>query len=154
MTRLSKGNPPAGRATLAQRFAQWRDLPFDAGACPVRNVLDRIGDKWTLLVLISLAGGPLRFSEVQRAIPDVSKRMLTQSLRDLERDGLILRDVIPAKPPRVIYRLADLGASALDPLAALVDWAEGHHAQVRKARLRFDAQAEGRAAPAPRAARR
>lgn len=154
MTRLAKGNPPSGREALAQRFAQWRGLEFSAGACPVRNVLDRIGDKWTLLVLISLAAGPLRFSEVQRAIPDISKRMLTQSLRDLERDGLILREVIPAKPPRVVYRLAELGGSALEPLAGLVEWAERRHAEIRQARLRFDAQGDGQAAPAARAARR
>jgi DNA-binding HxlR family transcriptional regulator len=73
--------------------------------CPVRDVLDRIGDKWSTLILVTLANGPLRFSAVQRAIPDISKRMLTQTFRDLQRDGLIARTVFPTRPPSVEYRL-------------------------------------------------
>src|SRR6478735_7201801 len=82
--------------------------------CPVRDVLDRIGDKWSTLVLVTLADGPRRFSEVQRAIPDISKRMLTLTFRDLERDGLIARTVFPPKPPSVEYRLTPLGSALLD----------------------------------------
>lgn len=106
--------------------------------CPVRDVLDRIGDKWSVLVLGTLAAGPHRFSAVQRAIPDISKRMLTQTLRDLERDGLIARTVFPTKPPSVEYQLTALGATILEPLTGLVRWADRHHAAIRDARLAFD----------------
>jgi DNA-binding HxlR family transcriptional regulator len=106
--------------------------------CPVRDVLDRIGDKWSTLVLGTLAAGPRRFSAVQRAIPDISKRMLTQTFRDLERDGLIARTVFPTKPPSVEYRLTPLGATILEPLASLVRWANRSHAAINDARLAFD----------------
>jgi DNA-binding HxlR family transcriptional regulator len=111
--------------------------PFDPN-CPVRDVLDRIGDKWSTLVLVTLANGPHRFSAVQRAIPDISKRMLTQTFRDLERDGLIARQVFPTKPPSVEYRLTPLGETILKPLAALVRWADRSHAAISHARLAYD----------------
>jgi DNA-binding HxlR family transcriptional regulator len=114
---------------------------LDAGACPVRNVLDRIGDKWTMLTLTALAERPRRFSELHRSIPDISKRMLTQTLRDLERDGLATRHVFPTKPPSVEYRLSPLGRSVLEPLAALAQWANQNFAAIRQARARFDAAA-------------
>ncbi len=106
--------------------------------CPVRDVLDRIGDKWSTLILGTLAAGPHRFSAVQRAIPDISKRMLTQTFRDLERDGLIARTVFPTKPPSVEYRLTSLGETILEPLAVLVRWADRSHAAIRNARSAFD----------------
>lgn len=127
-----------GSDDLAARFAAWSTAEFDPARCPVRDVLDRIGDKWTTLVLMALAGGPLRFSALGRAVPDISKRMLTQTLRDLERDGFVTRHVFPTKPPSVEYRMAELGRSMLTPLAALVGWAEAHHAAIRAARGRFD----------------
>ncbi|CAA9350232.1 MAG: Redox-sensing transcriptional regulator QorR, putative, partial [uncultured Gemmatimonadaceae bacterium] len=89
---------------------------------------------------------PRRFSALQRAIPDISRRMLTQTLRDLERDGLLTRHVFPTTPPSVEYRLSELGESLLEPLAGLVGWAEGAHERIRRARSRFDA---GAAAGAP-----
>ena len=101
-------------------------------------MLDRIGDKWSTLILGTLAQGPHRFSAVQRAIPDISKRMLTQTLRDLERDGLILRKVFPTKPPSVEYRLTSLGETILEPLTVLVQWADRSHAAIRTARSAFD----------------
>lgn len=114
----------------------------DAGvthmACPVRDVLDRIGDKWSTLIIATLAPGPLRFSMVKRAIPDISKRMLTQTFRTLERDGLIARAVFPTKPPSVEYRLTPLGESMLEPLNRLVRWADRSHAAIRNARSAFD----------------
>ncbi len=128
-------------AALAERFQQWRGLGFDAAQCPVRDVLDRLGDKWSTLILIALAQTPRRFSEVRRAVPDISKRMLTQTLRNLERDGLVTRHVFPTKPPSVEYRLSDLGRSALGPLAVLVSWAEASHPAIRRARAAFDAVA-------------
>lgn len=125
--------------TLATRFDEWQAKGFDAEACPVRNVLDRIGDKWTMLLLVALAAKPCRFSELQRKVPDISKRMLTQTLRDLQRDGLITRHVFPTKPPSVEYRLSPLGQSSLAPLAALVDWAERSFATIKASRAEFDA---------------
>ena len=106
--------------------------------CPVRDVLDRIGDKWSTLILVTLANGPHRFSAAQRAIPDISKRMLTQTFRDLERDGMIARTVFPTKPPSVEYRLTPLGETILEPLGVLVQWADRSQAAIRDARLAFD----------------
>jgi len=128
---------------LASSFAAWQAAGFDAAACPVRNVLDRIGDKWTMLTLTALAATPRRFSELHRIMPDISKRMLTQTLRDLERDGLATRHVFPTKPPRVEYRLSLLGQSVLEPLAILVRWAEDNHSSIRMARVRFDSVPAG-----------
>jgi DNA-binding HxlR family transcriptional regulator len=106
--------------------------------CPVRDVLHRIGDKWSMLMIMSLATRPRRFSELHRAIRDISKRMLTQTLRDLERDGLITRHVFPTKPPSVEYRLAPLGHSLLGPMANLIDWADRRYTDIQTARARFD----------------
>ncbi len=131
--------PSADAPPFGTTFSDWSDRGFDAASCPVRNVLDRIGDKWTLLALVALAAQPHRFSELHRAIPDISKRMLTQTLRELERDGLIEREVFPTKPPSVRYSLSPLGRSVLAPLAALVGWAEDSYGAIRAARERFDA---------------
>ena len=125
---------------LAGSFAEWQASGLDAAACPVRNVLDRIGDKWTMLTLAALAAAPRRFSELHRMMPDISKRMLTQTLRDLERDGLATRHVFPTKPPRVQYRLSALRQSVLEPLAILRRWAENNFSQIREAQARFDAE--------------
>ena len=133
--RQTEETPPLG-----SMFDAWRDAGFDAAACPVRNVLDRVGDKWTMLALVALASRPRRFSELHRAIPDISKRMLTQTLRELERDGLADRQVFPTKPPKVQYSLSALGLSVLRPLAALVGWAEDSYPAIRAARQRFDAE--------------
>jgi DNA-binding HxlR family transcriptional regulator len=126
-------------AALADRFAKWQTLGFDPARCPVRDVLDHMGDKWTTLILIILAAKPRRFSEMHRTVPDISKRMLTQTLRQLERDGMVTRHVFPTKPPSVEYRLSPLGLSVLGPLAGLVEWAESSHAGIQRARARFDA---------------
>lgn len=112
----------------------------DLTACPVRDVLDRIGDKWSVLMLLVLSDGPLRFGALRRAVPDISQRMLTQTLRDLQRDGLVDRTVHPTVPPSVEYALTPTGRSLLDPLSALVDWADAHHGEIRRARADFDAR--------------
>ena len=126
----------------SDRFSGERRLGWSPDErCPVRDVLDRIGDKWSTLVLVTLAAGPHRFSAVQRAIPDISKRMLTQTFRDLERDGLIARTVFPTKPPSVEYRLTPLGETILEPLSVLVRWADRSHAAIKSARLAFDGSA-------------
>lgn len=105
--------------------------------CPIRDVLDRIGDRWSLLVLQSLASGTLRFTEVKRRIGDISQRMLAQTLRRLEQDGLISRSVQPTTPPRVDYALTPLGRSLLEPIEALVDWAQTNHDAIRAARRAY-----------------
>ncbi len=127
-------------ADLAERFAAWQDLGLDPHSCPVRDVLSHVGDKWTTLIVAALAGGPRRFGAIHRVIPDISKRMLTQTLRDLERDGLATRRVFPTSPPSVEYGLTPLGRSLLDPLTALVAWAEQNHAAIAAARTRFRAE--------------
>jgi DNA-binding HxlR family transcriptional regulator len=126
---------------FSSMFTVWQQAGFDAQACPVRNVLDRVGDKWTILLLAALAAEPRRFNALHRLIPDISKRMLTQTLRDLERDGLVLRTVHPTKPPSVEYRLSPVGQSILPPLAALVGWAEQNFPTIRQARAAFDTAA-------------
>ncbi len=109
--------------------------------CPVRDVLDRIGDKWSVLLLSALRAGPRRFGALRRNVPDISQRMLTETLRHLQRDGLITRAVHATAPPSVDYALTPLGQSLLEPLDALVQWSAARHDQVRTARLRFDAEA-------------
>ncbi len=109
-----------GGTNVAEVFTQWRATDPRPVDCPIRDVLDRIGDKWSMLMVMALAAKPHRFGEMRRAIPDISKRMLTQTLRDLERDGLVTRHVFPTKPPSVEYRLAPLGRSLLEPLAQLI----------------------------------
>ena len=137
VTGLRGGNP--ARRELADRLERWSRSEFDAARCPVRAVLDRLGDKWTTLIVITLSQRPHRFSEIRRAIPDISKRMLTQTLRDLERDGLASRQVFPTKPPAVEYTLTELGESLLQPLSELVSWAERSHSLINEARTAFDA---------------
>jgi DNA-binding HxlR family transcriptional regulator len=109
--------------------------------CPVRDVLDRIGDKWSVLILKNLETGPQRFGALKRLIGDISQRMLTQTLRDLQRDGLILRTVYPTVPPSVDYRLTKLGTSLMEPLEHLVQWSDRNHDKVRRARASFDRKA-------------
>ena len=130
----------AGRARFAAYFVDWQRQSLVQGwVCPTRDLLDSIGDKWSTLILMSLAAKPLRFSAVRRAVPDISKRMLTQTLRSLERDGMISRHVFATKPPSVEYRLTELGESLLESMSALVEWTERSHPFVLRARMRFDA---------------
>lgn len=110
---------------------------FDPANCPVRDVLDQLADKWSVLILTTLAEKPLRFSALRRAIPDISQRMLTQTLRDLQADGMIEREVFPTTPPSVEYRLSAMGKSFLTPLSAMVEWALANHPGIRKAREVF-----------------
>ncbi len=108
------------------------------GPCPVRDVLDRIGDKWSVLVLLSLGEhGTMRFTALKRAIADISQRMLAQTLRALEQDGLLTRTAFATVPPRVDYALTPLGHSLLEPIRALVDWADAHYGRVVSARRAY-----------------
>lgn len=116
------------------------------GACPVRDLLDRVGDTWTVLVILKLGEQPLRFRALLRSVGGISQRMLTVTLRALERDGLASRRVFDSKPPAVEYRLTPLGYSLLEPISALTRWALANDATVRKARMLFDAGRPPRAA--------
>ena len=107
-------------------------------ACPVRDVLDRVGDKWSALVVRELSLRPHRFGVLRRSIEDISQRMLTETLRHLQRDGFISRRVIPSSPPQVEYSLTDLGQSLQLALSALAYWSEKNHDTIRAARSQFD----------------
>ena len=114
-------------------------VPEDCRA--VSEVLARVGDKWTVLVVSTLGDGPKRFNELRRALGSISQRMLTLTLRGLERDGLVTRTVFPTVPPRVDYELTRLGKSLLEPVSALGLWARQNRAGIQDARKRFDAAA-------------
>ena len=108
----------------------------------VAPVLNRVGDKWSMLIVMLLADGPKRFMELKRAIDGISQRMLTLSLRNLERDGLVSRTVTPTIPPRVDYELTELGLSLREPVQALGAWAMAHIECIRAAQARFDSALE------------
>tara|TARA_R110002012_G_scaffold57941_11_gene149980 strand:+ start:2735 stop:3202 length:468 start_codon:yes stop_codon:yes gene_type:complete len=109
--------------------------------CPVRQVMQGIFGKWSTLLLLALSEKPYRFGELRRLVPDISQRMLTQTLRDLERDGYVYRKVYATKPPSVEYGLTGLGTSMLTPLQDLVIWAGDNFAKVDAARKHYDADA-------------
>jgi DNA-binding HxlR family transcriptional regulator len=113
---------------------------YDRG-CPSREVLDRIGDTWSVLIVVSLADGDLRFTELARLIEGITPKMLTQTLRGLERDGLVTRTVHAVVPPRVDYALTRLGHSLLGVVKALEGWAEDNIEEVMAARAGYDARA-------------
>ena len=108
----------------------------------ISTLLARIGDKWTVLVVTTLGEGSKRFNELRREIPSVSQRMLTLTLRNLERDGLVSRTVTPTIPPRVDYALTELGCSLLKPLNGLAEWAVDNVETIHAAQARFDAEAD------------
>ncbi len=121
------------------------NLPSDCRA--VSDVLSRIGDKWSVLVVTRLGGGPLRFNELRRAIGGISQRMLTLTLRGLERDGLITRTAYPTIPPRVDYALTPLGRDLLIPVSALGAWAIRNQPKIAHARQQFDEACEASGKP-------
>ncbi|WP_310714686.1 helix-turn-helix domain-containing protein [Nonomuraea sp. 3-1Str] len=112
----------------------------DETTCQVRDVLNRVGDKWTLAVVNELGAGPRRFNELRRTVPGISQRMLTATLRVLERDGLVTRSVYAEVPPRVDYELTPLGRTLLERVWGLIDWAVEHHDDIEGARGRYDAR--------------
>ena len=116
----------------------------------VRDVLNRVGDKWSAFVVGTLGQGRRRFSELRREIEGISQRMLTLTLRGLERDGLVRRTVYPSIPPRVEYDLTRQGRTLLEPINALVAWADQHRAAIREARQRYDQQHLAKVRPATR----
>ena len=106
----------------------------------ISELLSRVGDKWTVLVVNLMGSGPKRFSEIKREVGGISQRMLTLTLRALERDGLVTRTVTPSIPPRVDYALTDLGRSLLVPVQALGSWALSNRERIEQARRKFDAE--------------
>lgn len=108
------------------------------GCRATREILDRIGDKWSLYIIASLAKGAMRFNELRRGIDGISQRMLTLTLRGLERDGLVSRTMYPTIPPRVDYELTELGQTLLVPVMALVSWADNNQLAIKEAHQRFD----------------
>jgi DNA-binding HxlR family transcriptional regulator len=111
------------------------------GDCRVREVLDRVGDKWSLYVIETLGGGTRRFSDLRRMIDGISQRMLTVTLRGLERDGLVTRTVHPTVPPRVEYALTPMGRTLLDTVCTLLRWAQDHLPEIDAARAAYDGRA-------------
>jgi DNA-binding HxlR family transcriptional regulator len=133
---------------MAQRHAE--PVPLTAHHdCEFREVLDRVGDKWSLLVIAMLEQRPnarARFSELKRSIPGISQRMLTATLRSLERDGLLTRHIYAEVPPRVEYALTPLGKQFMQPVRGLVTWLQTHWATIRAARETFDGRLPSRKA--------
>ena len=119
-----------------------------AEKCPaIRDVLNRVGDKWSVQIVGLLGDGAMRFSELRRSIEGISQRMLTLTLRGLERDGLIERTVFPEIPPRVEYELTRLGHTLLDPIRLLAEWAGDNRTSIQAAREKFDAASTKKKAP-------
>ena len=114
----------------------------DSDCRGVASILARVGDKWSVFVIMMLDGGPLRFNELKRMVGGISQRMLTLTLRGLERDGLVTRTVFPTIPPRVDYELTDLGRGLSKPVEALGKWAFDHRIEIESARAKFDGKNE------------
>ncbi len=121
-----------------------REMPPER-CLATREVLNRVGDKWSVLIVGLLGDGPMRFSELRRSVEGISQRMLTLTLRGLERDGLLTRTVYPTIPPRVDYELTKLGLTLLDPIQALSEWANDNRVTIQASRDRFDAAEAKRA---------
>ena len=135
-------------AELEQRMREQGGHAGVADSCrPITDILTRVGDKWSVMVVMLLGNGTKRFNEMRRVIGGISQRMLTLTLRGLERDGLVTRTVFPTVPPRVDYALTDLGRSLLIPISALGVWAYGHRDAIDAARQAFDARADAGAGP-------
>ena len=118
-----------------------RNIHLTGDCRGISEVLARVGDKWTVLVVTYLGEGPMRFNELRRSINGISQRMLTLTLRGLERDGFVTRTVFPTIPPRVDYELTALGRDLLKPVTALSNWARDNQDRIKKARERFDVKA-------------
>jgi DNA-binding HxlR family transcriptional regulator len=120
----------------------------ESNCAPIREILDRVGDKWSLYIIASLHGGPLRFNEIKREVDGISQRMLTLTLRSLERDGLLTRLVHATRPLRVDYELTTMGHSLRAPIVGLITWAIDNRGRMEKARTSYDRGAAKRTAAA------
>jgi DNA-binding HxlR family transcriptional regulator len=114
----------------------------NAHACPVREVLDRVSGKWSVQILVAAAHGPIRFTELERSIEGISRRMLTLTLRNLERDGLVTRTVHPTVPPKVEYELTPVARELHETLQRLTDWAERNRVYIAESRAAYDTERE------------
>ncbi|WP_406452616.1 helix-turn-helix transcriptional regulator [Streptomyces sp. NBC_01622] len=112
----------------------------NAHACPVREVLDRVAGKWSVQILVAAAHGPIRFTELERSIEGISRRMLTLTLRNLERDGLVIRTVFPTVPPKVEYQLTPVAQELHETLQRLTDWAERNRVHIAESRAAYDTE--------------
>jgi DNA-binding HxlR family transcriptional regulator len=135
------GSPGRSRAPLAW-LPDGHPADVYSAPCPSRAALDRIADKWTALLVGSLTAGPRRFSELRGDVGGISEKMLTQTLRSMERDGLVTRRAFATVPPRVEYALTELGRTLEEPLAAVRSWAERHINEVEAARTAYDTERE------------
>ena len=117
---------------------QQKRVFYNDEQCPIRNVVAQIGDKWSMLILFALVDGADRFNSLKKRVIGISQRMLTQTLRDLEREGYINRTVYPEVPVRVEYELTEMGRGLVSPLYQLVSWADDHHDDIRQARIAYD----------------
>ncbi|MFK3979882.1 winged helix-turn-helix transcriptional regulator [Micromonospora sp. NPDC050397] len=114
------------------------ESPAPTDDCTVRHVLDRVGGKWSIAIIVAATPGPVRFTELERRIEGISRRMLTLTLRNLERDGLLVRTVHPTAPPKVEYTATEMARELHDTLIALTHWAERHRPTISAARQRYD----------------
>lgn len=127
--------------TTAEFLSKCDNKPEEEGVCPLRELLTRLGDKWSVLLILTLARMPKqrgRFSELKKSIPGISQRMLTATLRNLERDGILKREMFAEVPPRVEYELTELGTSILNPMKEIVVWIEGNWSTIKTSRSQFD----------------
>ncbi|MFD8814407.1 winged helix-turn-helix transcriptional regulator [Streptomyces sp. NPDC059627] len=125
---------------MSQRNTGVTSQVVNAHACPVREVLDRVAGKWSVQILVAASHGPIRFTELERGIEGISRRMLTLTLRNLERDGLVTRTVYPTVPPRVEYELTPVAMELHETLLRLTDWAERNRGYIAQARADYDAE--------------
>jgi DNA-binding HxlR family transcriptional regulator len=127
---------------MSQRNTDVCVQPSDDTACTVRQVLDRVGGKWSIGIIVAASRGPVRFTELERCVEGISRRMLTLTLRNLERDGLLIRTVYPTVPPKVEYAATDIALELYDSLVTLTTWAERHRGAIAAARERYDREHE------------
>ena len=126
-------------SSLCEEYQQWEKAGYKV-PCAVRNTLDRLGDKWSVLVVLRLGAGPVRFLALLRSVEGISQRMLTVTLRSLERDGLVSRKVYDTRPPSVEYSLTERGMTLLYPIKVLVDWSYEHTDAIEQSHEEFDAK--------------
>ncbi|WP_405867867.1 MULTISPECIES: winged helix-turn-helix transcriptional regulator [unclassified Streptomyces] len=133
---------------MSQRNTGVTAQVVNAHACPVREVLDRVSGKWSVQILVAAAHGPIRFTELERSIEGISRRMLTLTLRNLERDGLVTRTVHPTVPPKVEYELTPVARELHETLQRLTDWAERNRVYIAESRAAYDGEREPQPADA------
>jgi DNA-binding HxlR family transcriptional regulator len=135
-----------GHTDVSAQASETHAQEFGSEACTVREVLDRVGGKWSIGIIVAASRGPVRFTELERSIEGISRRMLTLTLRNLERDGLLVRTVYPTVPPKVEYTTTEIARELYDSLVTLTTWAERHRVRIAEARDAYDRE-HGRVTP-------